>query len=55
MTRVLEAGAALSHIRAEICKAVRAGAERSELVALLLAEERAQIEVMNALTQAGLQ
>lgn len=54
MNRVFEAGAALSHIRAEVCKAVRAGASRDELVGLLLAEDRAQIELQNALTQAGL-
>lgn len=45
MSDIYAAGAALSHIRALVCKALRTGAPAEEIAALLLAEERAAAEL----------
>lgn len=49
MIQVLEAGSQLSHIRAEVCKALRADASWEEVQALLVAEAAAQSHLKAAL------
>lgn len=46
---VIEAGSALAHVRGEVCKAVRKGANFAEMNALLKAEELAQEALQRAI------